>query len=150
VEGLWIEVPNFPAEAEVVDFQMNDEGVASFTRILDAGVVALVVERLPVTNTEGEQVTPETLGKLVAEFEGIEEEKIEITPSLDDFAKLYSYPVAGAEFTTGENEDTRKVIDLFLFTDSWLFRIHVSVTADSFEEYEDQVKEWLSSLKFRE
>ena len=150
VEGLWIEVPNFPAEAEVVDFQMNDEGVASFTRILDAGVVALVVERLPVTNTEGEQVTPQTLGKLVAEFEGIEEEKIEITPSLDDFAKLYSYPVAGAEFTTGENEDTRKVIDLFLFTDSWLFRIHVSVTADSFEEYEDQVKEWLSSLKFRE
>ncbi|HPR90601.1 MAG TPA: hypothetical protein PLD93_04095, partial [Synergistaceae bacterium] len=97
-----------------------------------------------------EQVTPETLGKLVAEFEGIEEEKIEITPSLDDFAKLYSYPVAGAEFTTGENEDTRKVVDLFLFTDSWLFRIHVSVTADSFEEYEDQVKEWLSSLKFRE
>ncbi len=150
VEGLWIEVSKFPEEAEVVDFQMNDEGTASFTRILDEGVVALVVERLPVENNDGEPVTPETLGKLVAEFEGIQEEEIEISPSLDDFAELYSYPVAGAEFTKGENEDARKNIDLFLFTDTWLFRIHVSIAADSFDAYEDHVKEWLTSLKFRE
>jgi len=150
VEGLWIEVSKFPEEADFADFEMNDEGVASFTRVIDGGTVALVVERLLVADTDGEPVTPETLGKFVAGIEGIQEEKIEITPSLDDFAELYSYPVAGAEFTTGENEDTRKNIDLFLFTDSWLFRIHTSIAADSFDEYEDQVKEWLTSLKFRE
>ena len=150
VEGLWIEVSKFPEEVERAAFDMNDEGVASFTRILDGGVIALVVERLPVSNTDGEPVTPENIGKLVAEFEGIAEDRIKVTPSLDGFAKLYSYPVAGAEFKTGEDEDARNNIDLFLFTDPWLFRIHVSVAADSMEEYEERIQEWLKNLKFRE
>ncbi len=150
VEGLWITVSKFPEEAEVVDFQMSEEGVASFTRILDAGVVALVVERLPVSNTDGEPVTPENLGKLVAEFEGIKEDQIKVTHSLDGFAKLYSHPVAGAEFTTGEKEDARRNFDLFLFTDPWLFRIHVSIAADSMGDYEERIQEWLTSLTFRE
>lgn len=150
VEGLWIEVSKFPEEADPVAFDMNDEGVASFTRILKGGAVVLVVERLPVSNADGEPLTPENLGKLVADYEGIAEDEITITPSLDALAELYSYPVAGAEFTTGEGEDARNNIDVFLFTDPWLFRIHVSVAAVFMEEYEEQIQEWLTNLKFRE
>ncbi len=150
VKGLWIEVPGFPAEGEVVDFQMNDEGVASYTRTLDGGALALVVERLHAADDAGELTTPDDIGAFVAAFEGIEEDTIHVSPSLDEIAKLYSYPVAGAEFTTGANEDLRKNLDLFIFTDQWLFRIHVSVMADSAENYEKQIEEWFTTLKMRE
>ena len=149
VEGLWIEVPNFPAENEFRGFEMNDEGVASYTRTLDEGAIALVVERLPMEN-DGKPVTPDMIGALVAEFEGIAEDTIEVTPSVEEYTKLYSYPVAGAEFKTGENEDTRQNIDLFIFTDQWLFRIHVSMMADAADKYEEQVMDWFANLKMRE
>ena len=149
VEGLWIEVSKFPAEGEIRSFEMNDEGVASFTRTLDDGNLALVVERLPVENN-GEPVTPETIGALVAEFESIPEDTVEVTPSVDELAKLYSYPVAGAEFLTGEGEDSRANVDLFIFTDQWLFRIHVSMIADAADQYEEQVMDWFNTLKMRE
>ena len=148
VEGLWIEVSNFPAEAEIRGFEMNDEGVASYTRTLDEGNLALVVERLPLENN-GKPVTPDTIGALVAEFEGIAEDKVETSP-IEELRKLYSYPVTGAEFLTGEAEDTRTNIDLFIFTDQWLFRIHVSMMADGAEQYEKQVMDWFANLKMRE
>jgi hypothetical protein len=37
---------------------------------------------------------------------------------------VYTYvPVANTVYTTGENEDTRANIDLFMFTDEWVFRV---------------------------
>ncbi|NLB83846.1 MAG: hypothetical protein GX791_06335 [Synergistaceae bacterium] len=149
VEGLWIEVSTFPAEGEIRGFEMNDEGVASYTRTLDEGNIALVVERFPMENN-GKPVTPDTIGALVAEFEGIAEDKVEVTPSVEKYTKMYFYPVAGAKFLTGENEDKRKNVDLFIFTDQWLFRIHVSMMADAAEQYEEQVMDWFSNLKMRE
>lgn len=149
VEGLWIEVSNFPAESEFRGFEMNDEGVASYTRTLDEGAIALVVERLPMEN-DGKTITPDMIGALVAEFEGIAEDSIEVTPSIEEYSKLYSYPVAGAEFMTGENEDARANIDMFIFTDQWLFRIHVSMVADSADQYEEQVMDWFANLKMGE
>ncbi len=150
VEGLWIKVYGLPENTCDVDFQMNDEGVASYTRLIDDGLVALVVERLPVENDDGELVTPENLGALVALFEGIDEDDVDISTDLDNFAELYTYPVAGAEYQTGENEDTRDCVDLFLFTDSWLFRIHVSAAADFTDDYKDMVGEWLTNLELVE
>lgn len=148
VEGLWIEVSNFPAESEIRGFEMNDEGVASYTRTLDEGTIALVVERLPMEN-DGKTITPEMIGALVAEFEGIAEDTIEVTPSIEEYSKLYSYPVAGAEFMTGEGEDSRANIDMYIFTDKWLFRIHVSMLADSADQYEERVMDWFANLKMR-
>ncbi|MDI9370724.1 MAG: hypothetical protein GX181_05415 [Synergistaceae bacterium] len=150
VKGLWIAVYGLPANTVDVDFQMNDEGVASYTRLIDDGIVALVVERLPVENDEGELVTPENLAALVALFEDIEEDDIDISADLDGFAELYTYPVAGAEYQTGENEDTRDCVDLFIFTDSWLFRVHVVVAADFTDEYKEMVGEWLTHLELVE
>lgn len=148
VEGLWIEVPDFPAEGEIRSFEMNEEGVASFTRTLDEGALALVVERLPA-ESDGKTVTPEMISALVAEFEGIPEETVRTEP-IEDLTKLYYYPVIGAEFSTGENEDRRANIDLFIFTDQWLFRIHASVMADSAENYGEQIMRWFANLKMRE
>ena len=150
VEGLWLELPGFPADAEEIDFEMNDEGVASYTRFYDDAMVVLVVERLETTNLDDEEIMPENIGELVAYFEDIDEEDINVTEDLDEFANLLSYPVAGAEYETGENEDTRKCADLFVFTDSWLFRVHLSIDADAFDDYSDEAMEWLQSLQFRE
>ena len=75
---------------------------------------------------------------------------VAISTDLDNFAELYTYPVAGAEYQTGENEDTRDCVDLYIFTDSWLFRIHVSVAADYTDDYKDMVGEWLTHLELVE
>lgn len=150
VKGLWIEINGLPESTFDVDFQMNDEGVASYTRMIDDGLVALVVERLPVENDEGEMITPDNLAALVASFEGIEEDGIAVTADMDNFAELFTYPVAGVDYVTGDNEDARDNADLFIFTDSWLFRIHIVVGADFTEDYEEMIGGWLTNIKLVE
>ncbi len=150
IEGLWIEVKGLPENTVDVDFQMNDEGVAAYTRLIDDGLVALVIERLPTENDDGEPITPDNLAALVASFEDIDEADINISSNLDNLAELYTYPVAGADYQTGENEDTRDCVDLFIFTDPWLFRVHVLVAADYTEDYEEMVGEWLTNLEIVE
>ncbi|MGI6784921.1 MAG: hypothetical protein ACOX5A_12075 [Aminivibrio sp.] len=150
VKGLWVEVGGLPENVVDLDFQMNDEGVASYTRMIDDGTAILVVERLPVENDEGETVTAENLAALIASFEGIEEKGVNVTSDMENFSKLYSYPVCGADYVTGDNEDARDNVDLFIFTDSWLFRIHIAISADFSEEYEEMAGEWLTNLKLVE
>jgi hypothetical protein len=146
VKGLWIEVPHLPEDAEAVDFQMNDEGVAAFTRIIDGGVAALAVERLKPDEIG---FSPEAAAEFVAETEGIDAGDV-TAEALDDLAEKYTYPVIGAGYTTGENEDTRQNVDIYIFTDQWVFRLHTSIAIDYAEEYMEKVEDWFSNLKFRE
>jgi hypothetical protein len=146
VKGLWIEVPHLPKDTEAVGFQMNDEGVAAFTRIVGGGAAAIVVERLKPDDIDFD---PEAVAEFVAEAENIDAEKV-TAEALDDLTEKYTYPVIGAGYITGGNEDTRRNIDVYIFTDQWVFRLHTSIAIDYAEEYMEKVEDWLSNLKFRE
>ncbi len=162
VDGLWFTNPGLPENSETFSEEVNAEnGNASVTYFIDDAMAVLVIERFAA---EG---GIETVADLVAEFEDIDRTRINVVTSFDDgafgqdaaeaeprftgadaarLAEHYSYPVALAEFLTGENEDARKSFDLFIPTDAWMFRAHVTIAVDSLEDYEDQVLEWFTSM----
>jgi hypothetical protein len=154
VEGLWLEIPKFPKDAEVIDFAQNEDGVAALSRMIDDGLLVLVVERLKNAMDDGEDFTADKVGKFVAEIEELGEDDVDVTENEEEFAELYSYPVASATYITGENEDTRNNLDLYMFTDKWVFRVKVSISADHMENYggEDggKLKEWFYNMKLRD
>jgi hypothetical protein len=153
VEGLCLEIPKFPKDAEVIDFAQNEDGVVAYTRMIDDGCLVLVVERLKNVMDDGEDFTAGKVGKFVAEIEELGEDDVDVTENEEEFAELYSYPVASATYTTGENEDTRGNFDLYMFTDEWVFRIKVSISADYMENYggeSGKIKDWLYNMKLRD
>jgi hypothetical protein len=48
-----------------------------------------------------------------------------------ELAKKLTYPVFKASFLTGRNEDTRRHVGAFVFTDNWTFWFDVSASADA-------------------
>jgi hypothetical protein len=148
VKGLWIEVPNLPKDAEVVDFGMNDEGVVAYTRLVDAPAVAIVVERL---NPDSIAYGPEAIAEFVAEAEDIDAGDVAVE-AMDDLSGKYSYPVFGANYETGWEDNMRQNADIYIFTDPWVFRLHAVVAEEYADEYMSQVYDWYSNLKltFRE
>jgi hypothetical protein len=154
VEGLWLQVPDFPADAVDMGFSQNDEGVVAYSRMTPDGMAVLVIERLKSTGEDGETVTPEGIPAFVAWIESIPESAVEASED-GELAALLSYPVVGAEYMTGENEDTRINRDLYVFTDGWLFRVKASLSADFAEDFVDgpdggELGRWLRGMRFRD
>jgi hypothetical protein len=126
VKGLWLEVPKFPKDAKVSGFTQNDHGVATYSRTIDDGALALIVQRL-MNRWDGEDLTADKVRKVTAELMGIQEDAIDVTENEEELAELYSYPVASTTYSMGEGEDARKNLDLYLFTDNWVFRVTLSI-----------------------
>jgi hypothetical protein len=91
VEGLWLEIPKFPKDAEVIDFAQNEDGVAALSRMIDYGLLVLVVERLKNVMDDGEDFTADKVGKFVAEIEELGEDDVDVTENEEEFAEFYSY-----------------------------------------------------------
>lgn len=162
-DGLWFSTPKLPADSELYDTQVNETtGNASFTYMIDSGLAFVVLERF-----ESEEKGLGDIADTVAEFESIDADTVNVVTSSDDstldkiasaaeaafgkeqaqaLSENYSYPVAIAEYFTGDNEDSRKNTDLFIATDQWIFRVHIAISVDAEEDYRGLVPGWLGSM----
>jgi hypothetical protein len=154
VKGQWLKIPSFPADAVDMGFEQNDQGVTSYSRMTQDGMAVLVIERLKPLLKNDSPFTPEKARQFIAEVEEIPEKDISHDPSGDGLSEKYSYPVTAETYNTGANEDTRKNIDLYIFTDQWVFRVKFSFSIDFFEDFSapdgGQLKKWIEGIEFVE
>jgi hypothetical protein len=155
VKGLWLEIPGLPeASSTSFNVQSGGEGEAYFERVLDDGLFVVSIERVYAENrATGDAWGPGDTAKLAVRLESLRkeievaEDDIDVTESDEDFAEIFSYPVSTAIYATGENEDARGNHDIFIFTDDWVFRVHMSFSAD----YDvDKLDDWFENMKIVE
>ncbi len=155
VKGLWIEIPGLPeARSTSFNIQSDGEGEAYFEQDFNGGL-KISIERIYAENRYGEALTPDDTGKLVVKLQSlrkdieIDPDDVEITESVEALEEIYSHPVATARYTTGEDGDMRGNQDIFIFTDEWIFRVHLSLVADRMEDYDaEEMKDWFENMKF--
>ena len=146
VKGLWIEAPHI--QAERYSIEEGENGAVSFTRIFDGG--ALLVERIPYDSDPfGSELDPANIFKFIKAAEGVEKSAVKLDQD-ESLSAQYSYPVYLARYATDLDGDTKNYIDMYLFTDPYVFRVLV-LTLDTFEgDSNKQAMEWLSSLTIRD
>ena len=160
VKGLWLKCPTFPKDAEAVDFSEEaaswDDSLSdvSYMRSVD-GLLFFEIRRQTIE--ESELQSPDDVPSLVEMWitnDEIDEDAIKahmedarIDTNAGEFAEIYTYPCAVAEYMTGQNEDTRKNMTLFLFTDVYCFVVEASVGADWVEDYEERIMGWFKGLE---
>ena len=155
VKGLWLEIPGLPeASSTTFNIQSDGEGEAYFERDFDGGILKVSIERIYSEDRNGEALGPGDTGKLVVRLQSlrkdieIDPDDVEITESVEELEEIYSQPVAIALYTTGEDEDMRGNQDIFIFTDEWIFRVHLSLAADHMDDYDaDEMKDWFEDMK---
>jgi lipocalin len=146
VEGLWLRVPDFPDDAEVMEFDDNGEGRVDYTRAIDGSVLILSIHR----ERADEETTPEKIKEMIENNvgeNGGDKDDIDFDAAAEDFSEMLSYPCVTAEYEIGENEDARRVANVCVFTDEYVFILHLAVAADAFEDYQSRSEEWLKSVK---
>lgn len=161
VKGLWLKASAFPTDpkkVEVLKFEDDQKtGEVTYIRSLD-GVVTLEIRRQKIEGSELQG--PEDVEGLIEmrvnnddiNEKILEENRGSINVNTDaaEFAKRLTYPCATAEYLTGANEDTRKNVSLFIFTDLYCFEVAISLPTDAADEYAESTREWFKSLKLVE
>ncbi|MDI9370979.1 MAG: hypothetical protein GX181_06450 [Synergistaceae bacterium] len=155
VKGLWIEIPGLPEACSTsFNVQSGGEGEAYFERNFDGGILKISIDRIYSEDRDGEALTPSDTGSLVVmlqslrEFIEMDSDDIDVTEFVEELEEVYSYPVSAALYTTGEDEDMRGNQDIFIFTEEWIFRVHISLAVDHMDDYDaDALKEWLENME---
>ncbi|MDR2137696.1 MAG: beta/gamma crystallin family protein, partial [Synergistaceae bacterium] len=147
VEGLWLRAPDFPGDADVIEFEADGKGSVSFARSIDAGNLMLMILREPYPD---DKVTPDSMKEMFLKNfteSGGDEDDVDFDSENSDFAELFGYPCATAEFKTGSDEDERECASVFVFTDEYLFTIAFTIASD-YADYSGRVESWLKSMRF--
>lgn len=145
VKGLWLRIPGFPEDAEIIEFNDDGGGEVTYIRSIDDGVYSLSIYRLAADEETTAEQLKEAIRETVAESGG-DPEEIDFAGA-EEFKEILSYPCMTAEYEIGENEDVKKVAVLGVFTDEFVFLVQASVAADFFEDYSGKTTEWFGSIK---
>lgn len=161
VKGLWLKAPAFPTDpkkVEVLEFADDQEtGEVTYKRSLN-GVVTFEIRRQKIEGSELQNPDDvEGLIEMRVNNDDIDKKileenlgSIDVKTDAAEFAKRFTYPCATAEYLTGANEDTRKNVSLFIFTDLYSFEVAISLPTDAAEEYAESTREWVKSLRLTE
>lgn len=147
IEGLWLRVPDFPDDAEVIEFSDDGEGEVTYIRAVDGGLFVLGIHRSPAGEGMDEEMIKEAIAEGVKERGG-DPADIEFDSGAEEFSELLSYPCVTAEYEIGENEDARHIAILAVFTDEYVFLLQADAAADSMDDYSDRSRMWLGHMKF--
>lgn len=149
VEGLWLIVPDFPADVQTSKFSGNPIGRVEYIRIIDDGRLELAIER--IVNDE-RSVTLNNITEFVktrVKEEGGDATMITFEKGLaENLSEKLSYPCKVAAYAVGENEDARVVVSVFVFTEEYLFNVRASVNGEDSNKYGERVGGWLKGLAF--
>lgn len=146
VKGVWLRIPDFPDDAQVIEFTADEDGEVTYIRALDDGAFVLGIYRTPA----GDETTPEKVKESIGESvtdRGGDADDIEFDAAAEDFAELLSYPCMTAEYEIGENEEAKRFGMIAVFTGDHVFLLQAVVAADRFDEYSDRVEEWFSQME---
>ena len=163
VKGLWLKCPGFPAEAAVLEFREDiapwDDNLSdvSYTRFVD-GLLTFEIRRQTIEESQlREPDDVQSLIEIRVYNDEVDEEtiianmkSINVNTNVSELAELYTYPCVVAGYMTGQNEDTKQNVSLFIFTDVYCFAVEVSVAADWAEDYEGKIMGWFKGLEFVE
>jgi len=141
--GLTLVVPVLTDNVETVDSRFNDDGTYREELLFD-GMVGIVTERVSGVEYSEDAV--------IAQISGLDGEDISnVSIEQDDaVSEQLSYPAWLVTYETGENEDTRQNVDVYIQTDGWDFRFHTSTPIDAFADYSENIEYWIESLGFFE
>jgi hypothetical protein len=147
VAGPWLRVPDFPDDAEVMEFSAEDEGEVNFARSIDDGKLIFLISRTP---NPGNRITPsnveEDFTRKLAEG-GTETSGIQFDEDVEEIAAVIGSPVSSASFRTGEGEEQRENACLFVFHGPYLFTVAFSILTDSSEDYSRRIEGWIMGMK---
>ncbi len=147
VQGLWLRAPDFPDDAEVINFSDDGEGEVTYVRSLDGGVFVLGIHRAPADDETTAEVLREAISENVEENGG-DPDDIDFDSGAEIFSELFSAPCMTAEYTIGEDEDAKHVAVLGVFTDEYIFLVQAEVAADFMDDYSSRSQVWLTHMKF--
>ena len=145
VTGLWLTAPDFPKDAESVEFNAEDDGEVQYTR--DLGDLIFIIARSPSGVTE----TPETAKKTIEKFVEINNGDaggIEFDENAGAFAEMLTYPVITAKYKVSGDGEPRQGMYLCVFTDEFTFVVLWEAEPGSVGKYKDQLEGWFHNLKF--
>lgn len=146
VEGLWLRIPEFPDDAEVVEFNADEDGEVNYTRSIDGGRFVLSILR----STNEDNMTPEKMKEAIAESakdSGVDPDDINFDSGAESFAEKLSFPCVTAEYEIGEKDEAKQIAIIGVFTEDYFFLVHVAVAADSFDDYTDRTREWFKGME---
>ena len=85
----------------------------------------------------------------MAEEQGVTADDLTINDAPDVSAQM-TYPAYRIEYTTGENEDKCKAVDIYVETQDWAYIFHTLTPIDSFDDYSALIDEWIGTLCLEE
>jgi hypothetical protein len=154
IKGPWITCSEFPKRAQVFGYDYGDsDEFATYVRRLDA-VLTFAISRYPTEDSEVQG--PEDVEGMIAmriENDDVDEDQIAInwenakfSTEESDSAQFEDYPFARAEYQMGQGEDLRNYVSVHVFRDGFRFDVEFSVGADFYEEYAEQIEDWIKAL----
>ena len=150
VKGLWLVTSNFPNDAKVRNFSMANDGVVSYTRTIKKDLIALTMERLRSLDEQNDTNPMDNVPEFIATKEGVKVENIALVSPHEALSNTYTYPVILAEYISGNDENALNHLDMFMFTDEWIFRYHVTAHSQYKGDYKSMAMDWFGNLKFQE
>ena len=152
VTGFWLEIPDFPKDADA-ELETNDDDMVSYACRLDDGDLRMTILRL--LNPDND-VTPYNVGEIVASIAGIDEDDIGVTASFDpdednDIPLFTEYPFAVAVYETEEDEEEFRNVDFFVFPEGeFYFWVRFALNEAAAEKYGDDFEDWIEGMRIVE
>ncbi|MCL2434354.1 MAG: hypothetical protein FWD16_07560 [Clostridia bacterium] len=139
--GLIMTLEDWPANAEYIDCVVHRDNSYFHIDMVDALAVIRMERNRPALG-----VDPDVIA---AHFADGEHFMPEVNQN-DALTQKLSYPAWRIDYVTGQNEDTRTHVAIYVGTDEWDFIADFSVAADFYEEYEAAVQGWIDSITLKD
>lgn len=130
-------------EMTLVYQEDNGENFAEY--FVNDMVVVSYERHLPTSGTDAAL----DVVRAMAEEQGVTADDLTINDAPDVSAQL-TYPAYRIEYTTGENEDKCKAVDIYVETQDWAYIFHTLTPIDSFDDYSALIDEWIGTLHLEE
>ncbi|MGE4353666.1 MAG: hypothetical protein AB7D36_06245 [Oscillospiraceae bacterium] len=136
---LMLKAPGIPSDAERISETDGDDGTCRTEWLYD-GAVTIALARVPCAESDEESIAVQ-IGTLTGM------DTADFTAAVDEnLSQEFSYPVWRITYTTGENEDTHRNVDVYIQTDDMDYWFHTATPADFYTDYEPAIGVWISSL----
>lgn len=139
IEGLLLVTSLLVDSVEKISTETRADGTY-YEQVLVDALVSVVFERVTRVESDEQAVT-----KQIASLNNVAITDVSIEQDTKVSSQL-SYPTWRISYITGENEDTRQNVDLYIQTDGWDFRFHTSTPIDAYEDYKESIETWIESL----
>ena len=148
VEELWLVAPDFPENPQDTQFSGNPIGHVRYKRTLDDSAVEFTIERFVNDDQRVSLENIERRFKSSLEENDISTDSAEFERDDGELVEIFSYPCATMTYKTGENEDARMNLAIFIFADEYYFTVTISLAVNAAEDYGNRVMSWIKGMKF--